>query len=114
MQKILHPNKTRREKEERRSMEGSHGSQDSQSRNVSGVETTSSTRETTNPSTQDTTTPATSVSKTGDEEIQPAKSSSGQPYMQQLAPGEQAPEGYITITHEGASPDAPHMVVREQ
>ena len=120
IQKILHPNKTRRASQDqsRASQEATRSSQEStphkgqvgtdgpigDPNKVSGMESTS----------RDATPTTTSTARDTGDEIQPvASSSSGGLRTETLAPGASAPEGYITLVHQGADPDAPHVIVKD-
>jgi hypothetical protein len=122
IQKILHPNKTRRASQDqsRASQEATRSSQEftphkghvgtdgpiGDPSKVSGIESTSK-------DAAPATTTTSTARDTGDE-IQPvASSSSGGLRTETLAPGAPIPEGYITLVHEGADPDAPHVIVKD-
>lgn len=143
IQKILHPNKSRREEKERRaSQEASRASQDSGTRHmgtdgpigddhrVSGLDSSSadasqarhmgtdgpigndnkvSGLDSSSSAAKDTP----STSRASEDVIQPA-ASSNEATAHLLAKDEKAPEGYITITHPNAHPDAPHLVVTDK
>jgi hypothetical protein len=124
IQKILHPNKTRKEEKERRaSLEAGRSSQDTGSRKEShvgtegpiGDDTKVSGQEHTSSSAKETTPAAatTATSRDPGDEIQPVASSSSQPTTHLEVAEGKAPEGYITITHPNADPNAPTLIVRE-
>ena len=122
IQKILHPNKSRRLSQEasRSSQEGARPSQEftphkghmgtdgpiGDPNKVSGVESGQSAGKDVAPAATTTST----ARDTGDE-IQPAPSSSGGMQAHELAPGERAPEGYITLVRADSAPDDPHIIV---